>query len=90
MTGDLQVGVAIVVASIKQNDPVQPNIYNVTDAAYQMFRDNGYTDDRIIYLAPDRNHSPNVMRWPPSMHCAPPSPRRLPNGWMTSMPSPST
>ena len=61
LTGDSKVGVAIVVAgSIKQNDPVQPNIYNVTDAAYQMFRDNGYTDDRIIYLAPDRNHSPNV------------------------------
>ncbi|MCB0130671.1 MAG: hypothetical protein KDD78_07475, partial [Caldilineaceae bacterium] len=59
LQGDAQVGAAIVVAgSIKQNDPVQPNIYNVTDAAYQMFLDNGYDADRILYLAPDLSHDP--------------------------------
>ncbi|MEZ4658291.1 MAG: C13 family peptidase [Caldilineaceae bacterium] len=47
-------GLLIIVAGqIKNNDPVQPNIYHVTDAVYQLFKDKGATDDQIYYLAPD-------------------------------------
>ncbi len=47
-------GLLIIVAGeIKNNDPVQPNIYHVTDAVRQLFIDKGATDDQIYYLAPD-------------------------------------
>lgn len=47
-------GLLIVVAGqIKNNDPVQPNIYQVTDAVRQLFLDKGATDEQIYYLAPD-------------------------------------
>ncbi len=54
LTDTASPGLVILVAgAIKPNDPVQPNIYNVTDNVYQLFINNGYTDDRIHYLAPD-------------------------------------
>ena len=47
-------GLLIVVAgAIKDNDPVQPNIYHVTDEVRQLFIDKGATDDDIYYIAPD-------------------------------------
>lgn len=47
-------GLLIIVAGqIKNNDPVQPNIYHVTDAVRQLFIDKGATDDQIYYIAPD-------------------------------------
>ncbi|MEZ4866399.1 MAG: fibronectin type III domain-containing protein [Caldilineaceae bacterium] len=57
----VQPGLLILVAgSIRNQDPVQPNIYHVTDAVYQLFVDNNYTDDRIYYLAPALDHSSKV------------------------------
>lgn len=47
-------GLLIIVAGqIKNNDPVQPNIYHVTDAVRQLFIDKGATDEQIYYIAPD-------------------------------------
>jgi hypothetical protein len=47
-------GLLIIVAGqIKNNDPVQPNIYHVTDAVRRLFIDKGATDEQIYYLAPD-------------------------------------
>ncbi len=47
-------GVVVLVAGKrKQNDPLQPNIYHVTNSVYRLFLANGYTGDRIYYLAPD-------------------------------------
>jgi len=47
-------GLLIIVAGqIKNNDPVQPNIYHVTDAVRQLFIDKGATDEQIYYLSPD-------------------------------------
>lgn len=55
-----QPGAAIIIAGkIRDNDPVDPNIYAVTESARQLFIDYGYTDERIYYLAPDRQQ-PNV------------------------------
>lgn len=34
------------------DDPLQPNIYNVTNAVYRLFLQHGYSKDRIYYLAP--------------------------------------
>ena len=54
-------GLLIIAAgSIRSQDPVQPNIYSVTDAVYKLFLENGYTDERIYYLAPERSHSDKV------------------------------
>ena len=51
-------GALIVVAgSLRANDPIQPNIYYVTNAVRQLFINQGYTDDRIQYLAPDTNRA---------------------------------
>ncbi|MBV7329206.1 SMP-30/gluconolactonase/LRE family protein [Chloroflexi bacterium TSY] len=50
----------LVAGSIHSDDLVQPNIYHVTDTVYQLFKNNGYTDERIFYLAPDRSHRPDV------------------------------
>lgn len=47
----------LVAGSLRPNDPIQPNIYFVTDAVRQLFISQGYTDDRIQYLAPDTNRS---------------------------------
>ena len=50
-------GILILVAgSLRDDDPLLPNIYQVTDSVYQLFVDNGFTDDRIFYLAPDLDH----------------------------------
>lgn len=47
-------GLLIIVAGqIKSNDPVQPNIYHVTDSVYQLFIDKGATDEQIYYISPD-------------------------------------
>jgi hypothetical protein len=48
--------VIIVAGKIRNNDPVGPNIYYVTDAVRQLFIDHDYSDDRIYYLAPDEQH----------------------------------
>jgi len=45
--------VIIVAGKYKENDPLQENIYNVTDALLNMFLDWGYTGDDIYYIAPD-------------------------------------
>ncbi|MCX6047641.1 MAG: SMP-30/gluconolactonase/LRE family protein [Chloroflexi bacterium] len=47
----------LVAGSLRPSDPVQPNIYHVTDAVYQLFLDQGYTGDRIQYLAADAKHN---------------------------------
>lgn len=47
-------GVLILVAGrIRENDPLQPRIYAVTDAVRRLFLAHGYTEERIFYLAPD-------------------------------------
>ncbi len=44
---------------LKANDPLQPNIYKVTDAVYRLFANYGYTADRIYYLASDLKLNPD-------------------------------
>jgi hypothetical protein len=45
-------GALVLVAGLlKFPDAVQENIYHVTDNVYRTFQKNGYTDDRIFYLA---------------------------------------
>jgi hypothetical protein len=49
-------GVVILVAGkLKENDPVQPNIYKVIEDAYRLFLTQAHPSDRIYYLAPDLN-----------------------------------
>lgn len=38
---------------LRKQDGAQANIHFVTDAVYHLFRDHGYGDDRITYLATD-------------------------------------
>jgi hypothetical protein len=47
----------LVAGAIRDKDPVQPNIYHVIDGVRQLFIDQGYSDDRIQYLAPDTAHA---------------------------------
>lgn len=49
----------LVAGSIEADDPVQDNIYHVTDAVYQLFINKGYQPDQIFYIAPDVSR-PNV------------------------------
>jgi len=49
----------VVAGSLRANDPIQPNIYYVTDAVRQLFINQGYSDERIQYLAPNTAR-PNV------------------------------
>jgi hypothetical protein len=47
-------GALILVAGrMKQLDPLQDNIHNVTNQVYRLFQSWGYTTDRITYLATD-------------------------------------
>ena len=50
---DAQGAVIIVAGRYRVNDELQKNIYNVTDQAYKVFQNHGYTADRIRYLAPE-------------------------------------
>jgi hypothetical protein len=43
----------LVAGRLKENDELQSNIHNVTEAVYHMFLSHGYTDSRIYYLATD-------------------------------------
>ncbi|MCL4830789.1 MAG: hypothetical protein KJZ86_00060, partial [Caldilineaceae bacterium] len=45
--------VIIIAGRYKQNDPLQKNIYAVTDAVHAMFEERGYSADEIYYIAPD-------------------------------------
>jgi len=45
----------IVAGKLQEDDPLQPNIYNVTNAVYKLARENGCSADQIAYLAPDVN-----------------------------------
>lgn len=47
----------LVAGSLRASDPIQPNIYNVTDAVRRLFLNQGYTDERIQYLAPDTSRA---------------------------------
>ena len=52
LSQESQPGALVLVAGrLKINDPLQANIYDVTDAAYRLFVQHGYTGDRIFYLA---------------------------------------
>lgn len=53
------VGSALIVVAgkLKQNDPVQPNIYQVTDSVRKLYLRHDYDDERIQYLAADVNHA---------------------------------
>jgi hypothetical protein len=49
-----QKGAVILLAGrIKVNDPLQPNIHYVINTAYELFKQQGYTEDEIMYLAVD-------------------------------------
>ncbi|MBX3011013.1 MAG: NHL repeat-containing protein [Caldilineaceae bacterium] len=43
----------LVAGTIRTTDPLQPNIYYVTEAVRRLFLNQNYTDERIQYLAPD-------------------------------------
>ncbi|MFN8485997.1 MAG: leucine-rich repeat domain-containing protein [Caldilineaceae bacterium] len=40
------------------NDPVQPNIYATTNRIYQLFQENGYTNDDVEYLGVEAANRP--------------------------------
>ena len=50
-----QSAVIIVAGKYQNNDPLQRNIYQVTDAVYNLFLSKGHTAERIFYIAPDTN-----------------------------------
>ena len=50
-----QSAVIIVAGKYQNNDPLQRNIYQVTDAVYNLFLSKGHTDERIFYIAPNAN-----------------------------------
>jgi len=43
----------LVAGKLYDDDPLQSNIYHAADAAYQMFKNQGYDDEDIYYLTPD-------------------------------------
>ncbi|MDM8530006.1 SUMF1/EgtB/PvdO family nonheme iron enzyme [Anaerolineales bacterium HSG25] len=53
-----QPGALILVAGrLRTADPLQQNIFNVTDEVYKLFLDNGYTREEIYYMAHE-DHNP--------------------------------
>jgi len=51
---DAQKGAVILLAGrLKVNDHLQPNIHHVINTAYNHYKDQGYNDDEILYLAVD-------------------------------------
>ena len=53
-------GILLLVAGrLSLADPLQENIYNVTDEVYRVFKTNGYSADRIYYLAHDISRNPD-------------------------------
>jgi hypothetical protein len=56
MNTDAPQGALILVAGrLKTTDDLQSHIHHVTNDVYELFQQNGYTDDRIYYLATDLN-----------------------------------
>jgi len=54
LKNEAQPGALILVAGrLRENDRLQPNIYHVTDAVYDLFERYDYGDERIHYLAPE-------------------------------------
>jgi len=52
-------GMLVLVAGrLNLTDLLQENIYNVTDEVYRVFKTNGYSADRIYYLAHDTSRDP--------------------------------
>ncbi|MGB0383472.1 MAG: exo-alpha-sialidase, partial [Ardenticatenaceae bacterium] len=47
----------LVAGKLRDNDPVQPNIYQVTDAVYNFALQEGCTPEQIHYLAPDTSRN---------------------------------
>lgn len=45
----------LVAGRLREGDPLQTNIHNVTNAVYNLFLARGYTADRVYYLATDLN-----------------------------------
>jgi len=45
----------LVAGRLRAHDPLQNNIHSVTNDIYRLFLNNGYTTDRIYYLAADLN-----------------------------------
>ncbi|MEM7124923.1 MAG: hypothetical protein AAF702_01265 [Chloroflexota bacterium] len=53
-TGETELGAVIIVAGrLTSNDPLQVNITNAAKAFYQLYQEQGYDDDRIMYLNTD-------------------------------------
>jgi len=53
-------GILLLVAGrLRVDDLLQENIYNVTDEVYRVFKTNGYSADRIYYLAHDTSRNPD-------------------------------
>jgi len=51
---DAQKGAVILLAGrLRANDHLQPNIHNVINTAYNLYKQQGYSDDEILYLAVD-------------------------------------
>jgi hypothetical protein len=51
---DAQKGAVILLAGrLKTNDALQPNIHHVINTAYNLYKQQGYSDDEILYLAVD-------------------------------------
>lgn len=45
--------VILIAGRYRNNDPLQPNIYQGTEAVYRLFQNRGYPTDRIYYVAPE-------------------------------------
>jgi hypothetical protein len=54
LQSDVQYGAVILLAGrLKVNDRLQPNIHHVINTAYNLYKQQGYSDDEILYLAID-------------------------------------
>jgi len=53
----------LVAGRLRLDDPLQPNIHNVTNAVYRLFQAHDYGDDRIYYLATDLNLDADGDGW---------------------------
>ena len=45
--------VILIAGRYRNNDPLQTNIYQGTEAVYKLFQNRGYPTDRIYYIAPE-------------------------------------
>jgi hypothetical protein len=61
----------LVAGRLKQGDPLQGNIHNVTNGIYNLFLEHGYPKDRIYYLATNQSMDADGNGFPDDVDEAP-------------------